>query len=68
MGVALTEHAANRWLERGIPVTTAVEKWLSKIAAKFSTEPKKFSWGKGKKMITVVGVFSAGMPVIITVY
>lgn len=68
MEVALTEHAADRWLERGIPVTTAVEKWLSKIASKFTAEPKKFSWGKGKRMITVVGVNNGESPVIITVY
>ena len=68
MGVALTAHAADRWLERGIPVTTAVEKWLTKIGTCFTSEPKKFSWGKGKKMITVVGVNNGSMPVIITVY
>lgn len=68
MGVALTVHAAARWLERGIPVTAAIERWLTKIAVCFTSEPKKFKWGKGKKILTVVGIIRAGIPVIITVY
>lgn len=68
MGVALTTHAADRWLERGIPVTAAVEKWLAKIAQSFTVNPTKFSWGKGKKKITIIGALSANTPVIITVY
>lgn len=66
--IALTEHAAERWLERGIPVTAAVEKWLNKIGQAFTSSPAKFSWGKGRKRITVVGVMSDKTPVVITVY
>jgi hypothetical protein len=68
MNVALTNHAAERWLERGIPFTVAVERWLSKISASFTNEPQKFNWGKGKRRITIVGARAGDIPVVITVY
>lgn len=64
----LSWHARQRWRERGLPVTSAVSKWLVKICSEFSETPCRFTWQKGDKRITVVGAITDKGPRIFTVY
>lgn len=66
--VCWTNHAAERFLERGLDITAAMNNWLNRVAKTFTPEAKKYSWGKGNRRITVVGVKDADNALIITVY
>lgn len=63
-----TDHAAERFLERGLDLTAAMERWLVRIAAKFTPEAKKYIWGKGKRQVTVVGKRDGCASLILTIY
>lgn len=63
-----TDHAADRFLERGIDLTTAMERWLGRIADKFTPTAKKYTWGKGKRQVTVVGIRDGSISLVLTVY
>lgn len=68
LAMLLSWHARQRWQERGLPVTSAVSKWLAKIVEQFSDTPAKFTWQKGGKRITVVGAITDKGPLVLTVY
>jgi len=65
-----TSHALQRFAERAPVMTTAVQRWLQRIADKACEKPAPFTWGKGKKSITVVcsKCMQSDKAVVITVY
>ena len=64
-----TDHAAERFLERGIDLTTRMVKWLDRVTKTFTSDAQKYTWGKGKKQITIVGKKSDdGNSIILTIY
>ncbi len=65
-----TNHALQRFAERTPAMTTSARRWLERIAEKADVKPTPFTWGKGKRSITVVCSKCAqtNKTVVITVY